>query len=97
MKLTELLQKLTEIAEDLEESDIDCSQVDVLAGVQPSYPLTNVISGVISGEVLADYCDERPIGDDERAAIWIAVSPVHGGSKYSAYAPRPLWDAVGNL
>lgn len=93
MKLTELLQKLTEIAEDLEASGIDCSQVEVLAGVQPSYPLTNVIAGVITGQELDDYSDLR-LKDPELNAVWIAADPVPSGSKYSAYAPRTLWDAL---
>ncbi|AVP41408.1 hypothetical protein SEA_YARA_74 [Streptomyces phage Yara] len=93
MKLTELLQKLTDVAEDLTHSGIDPNEVDVLVGVQPTYPLTNVVAGIISGEELADYC-ERPLDDLQKNAVWLAADAVPSGSPHSPYAPRPLWDAV---
>jgi len=94
MKLGELLDKLAAIALDLEESGIDPAEVQVLCGVQPSYPLTNVVVGAISGEELADYCEERPLADLERNAVWLALDGVSGSSPYSSYAPRTLWDAL---
>lgn len=94
MMLSELIGKLQEIEEDIAASGIMTSQVQVLCGVQPSYPLTNVVVGVISGEELADYSDERPLGEPEQKAVWLALDSVPNGGLHSAYAPRALWDAV---
>lgn len=94
MKLNELITKLTDIRDDLIESGVLTSEVQVLCGVQPSYPLTNVVVGVISGEELADYSEERPLEDPEKKAVWLALDAVPTGGVHSAYAPRALWDAV---
>jgi hypothetical protein len=93
MKLDALIEKLQEIQEDLKESGIDTSEIDVLAGIQPSYPLTGVVLGAISGEELADHTED--LDENMRKAVWVATDQVSSYSQYQPYAPRPLWEAIG--
>jgi hypothetical protein len=93
VKLDRLIEDLLAIQEELKDNDVDTSEVDVLAGIQPSYPLTAVALGVIHGQTLAD--DQQiELGDAERKAVWIATDQVSSYSQYSPYAPRPLWEAI---
>jgi hypothetical protein len=93
MKLDRLIEDLLAIQEELKDNDVDTSEVDVLAGIQPSYPLTGVALGVIHGQTLAD--DQQiELGEEERKAVWIATDQVSSYSKYNPYAPRALWEAV---
>lgn len=92
MKLDKLIEDLLAIQEDLKESGVDTSEVDVLAGIQPSYPLTGVVLGAISGEELADHTED--LDDNMRRAVWVATDQVSSYSDYRPYAPRPLWEAV---
>src|SRR3546814_9544018 len=75
MKLDKLIEDLLAIQEDLRESDVDTSEVDVLAGTQPTYPLTNVVVGVVSGEELSDHT-EHGLNEDARKAVWFATDGV---------------------
>jgi hypothetical protein len=93
LKLTELIEKLGEIRLDLEDAGVDVSEVEVLVGMQPTYPLTGVVLGVISGEELADYIDGE-LADEARKAVWLATDQVNGYGRISPYAPRPLWEAI---
>lgn len=93
MKLDELIEKLLEIQEDLKASDVDTSEVEVLAGIQPTYPLTGAVLGVISGEELSDHV-EGELREPERKAVWIATDQVGSWSEYNPYAPKPLWEAI---
>lgn len=93
MKLDRLIEDLLAIQEELKENDVDTSEVDVLAGIQPSYPLTGVVLGAIHGQTLAD--DQQiELGEAERKAVWIGTDQVSSYSKYNPYAPRPLWEAL---
>jgi hypothetical protein len=93
MKLDKLIEDLLAIQEDLRESGEDTSEVDVLAGIQPTYPLTSVVVGVVSGEELSDHT-EHGLNDDARKAVWVATDQVSGSSKYNPYAPRALWEVA---
>jgi len=93
MKLDRLIEDLLAIQEELKANDVDTSEVDVLAGIQPSYPLTGVVLGAISGEDLAEHVDGE-LGDAERKAVWVGTDQVSSHSKYGPYAPRPLWEAL---
>src|SRR3546814_19768986 len=90
---TTLFRSLLAIQEDLRESDVDTSEVDVLAGTQPTYPLTNVVVGVVSGEELSDHT-EHGLNEDARKAVWFATDGVSSHSKYNPYAPRALWEVA---
>lgn len=92
MKLDKLIEDLLAIQEDLRASEIDTSEVDVLAGIQPTYPLTGVVVGAISGEELADHCEDLP--DNMRKAVWVGTDQVSSYSQYNPYAPKPLWEAL---
>lgn len=93
MKLDKLIEDLVAIQDDLRESGVDTSTTDVLAGIQPSYPLTSVVLGAVSGEELADHCDSE-IADNMRKAVWVATDQVSSSSQYNPYAPRPLWEVA---
>lgn len=93
MKLDRLIEDLLAIQEELKEQDVDTSEVDVLAGIQPSYPLTGVVLGAISGETLAEHVDGE-LDDNMRRAVWVATDQVSSYSDYRPYAPRPLWEAI---
>jgi hypothetical protein len=93
MKLDQLIETLLEIQEDLKDSGVDTSEVDVLAGTQPTYPLTSVVLGAISGEVLAEHSDSE-LSEDARKAVWMATDQVDSFSSYSPYAPKALWEAI---
>lgn len=93
MKLDKLIADLQAIAEDLESQDIALSDVDVLAGTQPTYPLTNVVVGVVSGEELSDHVDHG-LPSAERKAVWFATGPLSSLSKYNPYAPKVLWEVA---
>lgn len=94
MKLDKLIEDLLAIQEELKEDDVDTSEVDVLAGIQPSYPLTGVVLGAIYGQTLADD-QEIELGEAERKAVWVGTDQVSSYSQYNPYAPRPLWEAMG--
>jgi hypothetical protein len=93
MKLLELIEKLEEIRDDLAGPGVDLSDVEVLAGIQPTWPITALVLGAVSGEVVADYADGE-INDEARKAVWLVTDGVHHSSKIPAYAPKALWDAV---
>lgn len=93
MKLDKLIEDLLAIQEELRENDVDTSEVDVLAGIQPTYPLTGVVVGVISGEDLNDHVEEG-LRENERKAVWVATDQVSSVSQYNPYAPKPLWEAI---
>jgi hypothetical protein len=92
MKLDKLIEDLLAIQEELKSNDVDTSEVDVLAGIQPSYPLTGVVLGAISGEDLAEHTEE--LDENFRKAVWVATDQVSSYSEYRPYAPRPLWEAL---
>lgn len=93
MKLDQLIEDLLAIQAGLQEEEIDTSEVDVLAGIQPSYPLTAVVLGAIYGQDLS--VDHRvEMGEHERKAVWVATDQVSSSSKYNPYAPKPLWEAA---
>jgi len=96
MKLDKLIEDLLAIQEELKEQDVDTSEVDVLAGIQPSYPLTGVVLGAVSGETLAEAVQEDggELDDNMRRAVWVATDQVSSYSDYRPYAPRPLWEVV---
>lgn len=93
MKLTELIEKLGEIRIDLEDSGVNPDEVEVLAGIQPTYPLTSAVLGAITGEELQDYAEDE-IREEHRKAVWLATDLVSGYGKIGPYAPRPLWEAI---
>jgi hypothetical protein len=94
MKLDKLLADILSIADDLETEGIDIKEVDVLAGIQPTYPLTTVVVGVVSGEELSDHI-ETGLPDPERKAVWLATTNgISGTSSYNPYAPKALWEVV---
>jgi hypothetical protein len=93
MKLDELIERLTEIQQELQDADVDTSDVEVLAGTQPTYPLTNALVGAISGEDLQE-ASERELPDPERKAVWLATEQVSSWSDYNPYAPKALWEAI---
>lgn len=93
MKLDKLIEDLLAIQEDLRESDIDTSEVDVLAGIQPTYPLTSVVLGAVMGEELSEHV-EGELSEDTRSAVWFATSQVDSCSKHSPYALKALWDVM---
>lgn len=93
MKLDKLIQDLLDIQEDMQSSGVDTSEVDVLAGIQPTYPLTGVVVGAVSGEELADHCEDE-LAENMRKAVWVATDQVSSSSKYNPYAPKPLWEVA---
>jgi len=93
MKLDKLIEDLLAIQEELQEAGVDTSDTDVLAGIQPTYPLTSVVVGVVSGETLADE-SESELREPERKAVWVATDQVGSWSNYNPYAPKALWEVA---
>lgn len=94
MKLDKLIADLQAIAEDLESQDVALSDVEVLAGIQPTYPLTTVVLGAVSGEELSDHM-ERGLDEAGRKAVWISTSQgVDSFSPWTPYAPKALWEVA---
>jgi hypothetical protein len=93
MKLDKLIEDLLAIQEELQEQDIDTSEIDVLAGTQPTYPLTNVVLGAVHGQTIQDE-GETELGDAERKAVWLATEQVSSWSDYRPYAPKALWEVA---
>lgn len=93
MKLDALIEDLLAIQEELKSQEIDTSEVDVLAGTQPTYPLTNVVLGAVHGETIQDE-GETELRDPERKAVWLATDQVSSYSDYSPYAPKALWEVA---
>lgn len=91
MRLDKLIEDLQAIAQDLEASGVALCDVDVLAGIQPTYPLTQVVVGAVSGEELSDHVDHG-LDEAQRSAVWLATSPP--GVRYNPYAPKALWEVV---
>lgn len=93
MKLDKLIEDLLAIQEELKFQEVDTSEVEVLAGTQPTYPLTNVVIGAVHGKTIEDE-SETSLGDDERAAVWLATDQVSSYSNYNPYAPKALWEVA---
>lgn len=93
MKLDKLIEDLLAIQEELKAEGVDTSETDVLAGIQPTYPLTSVVVGAISGQELHD-ASENGIGENERKAVWVATDQVSSWSQYAPYAPKALWEVA---
>lgn len=83
MTVNEMIEALTELAD---EGKGEC---EVKMAIQPSYPLIELIKGVVDDEALCE--DEDGDGDDvDRTSTIFLVS---GGQpdRGSPYAPRGLW------
>lgn len=93
MKLDKLIEDLLAIQEELKDQEIDTSEVEVLAGTQPTYPLTNVVLGAVHGKTIEDE-GETELRDPERAAVWLATDQVSSYSDYNPYAPKALWEVA---
>lgn len=91
MKLLELIEKLGEIRLDLEDAGVKVEDIEVLVGIQPTYPLTGKVLNVATGEEVADY-SESDISDEHKQAVWLATDTVGGYSGVNPYAPRALWE-----
>lgn len=94
-KLTELIEELQFIADQLEQDGIEPSEVVVLVGQQPSYPLTAEIVNVVSGENVAQEAGDsgQEIDGNFKDAVWIATSEVGSYSDFRPYAPKAVWSA----
>jgi hypothetical protein len=93
MKLDKLIADLLAIREDLESEGVDISEIEVLAGIQPSYPLTTIVMGAVSGEELSDHVDGGLDGH-ERHSVWLSTVQPGSSSVYNPYAPKALWDVA---
>lgn len=89
MNLPDLIERLTAISEELESEGVDTSNIEVLTGAQPNYPIASVILGVVGGNEL-----ETTESQLTRNTVWLPTDQVHGYGDRSPYAPRALWDMV---
>ena len=88
MKLTELIEMLTDLADEFEHSGHDADDVDVLLAYQRHYPLAGTVE-----TVTADLT--RSSNDDGNLTVWIAER----GQQYgNPYAPAGAWggEAIEN-
>lgn len=89
MKISELIERLQEIAESYPEADVQMA-------VQPSYPLAETLRGVVGPDEeldMAEDLDEEAIArlETSEMKVWL----VSGGQDYDApYAPRWAFSAV---
>lgn len=82
MTLDELIEKLTDMRDDIaaHDEDIDAGNVPVTLAIQPSYPIA------------VGFAEVTAIMDGEGGPrVWIATSD-HAGSDINPYAPRQAWD-----
>lgn len=93
MKLDKLIEDLLAIQADLRDQDVDTSEVDVLAGIQPTYPLTSVVVGAVTGSDI-DEAMESDLADNFKRAVWVATDQVGSWSEYNPYAPKALWEVA---
>lgn len=95
MKLDELLEKIEAQVTDYLDSGIDPSEVEVLLAIQPSYPLTMSIAGMVSDEEVEE-ASEPPLEatQDSEKVFWIAASDGPGSYNRSPYAPRAIWEVL---
>jgi len=82
MKVRDLISMLEEMDEDTE----------VLIAHQPSWPLQEIVQGVVS---LAELREEQELEDDDEEPQTDVVYLVAGGHPYGAspYAPKEVFDA----
>ena len=87
MKLSELIQGLEELRDDLAAGVGDEVDPVVVAAYQPNYPLSGTVDGAV---VLED--EDEPVLCDGVPVVWLAI----GGHPYamSPYAPRGVFEEV---
>lgn len=86
MSLDQLIERLQEIQRDLQDSDTDTSEIKVLVGIQPSYPLVCEITDIVFGEEL-----DNPSKEDVDV-VWIGTDQIGGHADRSPYAPKEIWE-----
>jgi hypothetical protein len=87
LKLRALIERLEEIEADLQTGLGDDVEPEVVAAIQPSYPLTATIDGVA---VLED--EDEPVLLHGRPIVWITTGAHPEG--ISPYAPRAVFEAA---
>ena len=91
MTLDELIAELQE-----KRDDLGTGEGRIYIAAQPSYPLTHVISNVISNVEMAKRSREDEEEDEEEEEedekdVWIAVDQIGSWGPVSGYAPRAPW------
>lgn len=89
MNLPDTIEKLMEIKEDLEAAGQDPGEIEVMVGSQPSYPIAEVVLGIVNGDELE--LTESPL---TRNTVWMVSGNVSSLSERSPYAPRALWEMI---
>jgi hypothetical protein len=89
MRLSELIERLEELRDDLADGVGDEIDPVVVAAYQESFPLSGTIQGAV---VLQDDEDDEPVLCDGEPVVWLAI----GGHPHgmSPYAPRAVFEAV---
>ncbi len=89
MKLSQLIERLEEIRDDLRDGLGDEIDPVVIAATQPGYPLSGEILGATA---LDEEDDDEPILLDGVPVVWIAVgNHPHG---LSPYAPSRIYEVL---
>jgi hypothetical protein len=87
VKLSELIDRLQEIAETCGEGGPD---PDVMLATQPHWPLAYHVAGVCDGADIPDAPDADPARARDRLVVWI----VEGDQdRHHPYAPSEAWEA----
>jgi hypothetical protein len=89
MKLSELIERLEELRDDLAAGVGDEIDPVVIAAYQSNYPLSGTILGATA---LDETDDDEPVLLDGAPVVWIAI----GGHPHgvSPYAPRAVFEEV---
>lgn len=94
--LAKLQELVNDAVEAYEASDIDPDEIEVLAGIQPNYPLTMAVAGTVTADEVLEY--QRPDSEADNASpdkvFWIVTSDGPGSYDRSPYAPRALWEIL---
>lgn len=90
MTLDELIARLEEVREELGNGT-----GQVIIRNQPNYPLTQLITSVVTNrDVILDFDEDEP-GEPTKGTddldVWIAVDQPDGWGNISPYAPAALW------
>ena len=87
MKLHDLIERLEEIEADLRAGLGDDVDAEVVAAIQPSYPLTASVDGAV---VLEGDDEDGPVLVHGAPVVWIATGGHPDG--LSPYAPRRVFE-----
>lgn len=87
MKIEELIERLTEIANVYPDAE-------VMLATQPSYPITEILRGVASPGSFIDPIGDGELPESDASVVWLVSGGQPTSHEVSPYAPAWVFEAA---